>query len=104
MHFVLQCWILWTAFNYSAMANSCKIFFFYSLSDPFLKYLQRLFDIDPLLPRLIVNKANVENLSQLFGRVPVSVLIMRLIQECAFNLKVSVCLLKMLSEMCTQVL
>ena len=80
---------------------------FYSLSDPFLKNLQRLFDIDPLLPRLIVNKANVENLLQLFGRVPVSVIIMRLIQECAFTLKVIVCLFKMsdlISEMCIQVL
>ena len=69
--------------------------FIYSLFDPYLKSLQTLFDIDPLLPRLIVNKADVSNLLQLIGRAPVSVIIMKLIEECALSVKVSLYLLEM---------
>ena len=71
------------------------LMFLYSLSDPYLINLQIFFDIDPLLPRLIVNKANVDKLSLLVGRVPVSVIIMRLIQECNLTVNVSPYLMKM---------
>jgi len=71
-----------------SLTTNCSILP-YSLLNPYLINLQRLFEIDPLLPRLIVNKANVDNLTLLVGRVPVSVIIMRLIEECALSIKVS---------------
>ena len=59
-----------------------------SLSDTYLKDLQLQFHIDPLLSRLIVKKTSINNLSSLFGHVPLSVLMMKLAQECFHNIKV----------------
>jgi len=46
-----------------------------------LAALQSQFYFDPLLPRLLVKKATVRDLSSLVGRVSLSVILMRLAQE-----------------------
>ena len=63
-----------------------------SLSDDCLKDLQLQFNIDPLLLRLIVQKTSVNNLLSLVRYVPLSVLLMRLTQECYHQIKVVPCM------------
>ena len=50
-----------------------------------------MFEVDPFLLRLFVRKLEVAaGISFLFGKVPTSLVIMRLAEECLFEKEVSV--------------
>jgi len=57
------------------------MYFFVYCSLEHLADLQSQFCIDPLLPRLVVKKTAVKNLSLLVGEVSLSVILIRLAQE-----------------------
>jgi len=48
-----------------------------------------MFDIDPLLLRLFVKKLQVGDLRALFGKVPTSVILMRLAGKCVKTIEVN---------------
>jgi len=53
--------------------------------------LEPLFEVDPLLLRLFVRKLEVAaGISFLFGKIPTSLVIMSLAEECLFEIKVSI--------------
>ena len=54
----------------------------------YFEELQALFHIDPYLLRLFILKTDINNLSSLFERIPLSIVIMRLAKECYYNIKV----------------
>ena len=54
-----------------------------------MKDLQPLFEIDPLLLRLFVKQVSISDLEFLCGKVPTSILIMRLAQEAQQKVEVS---------------
>ena len=51
-----------------------------------------MFDVDPLLLRLFVKKLQVGDLPALFAKVPTSVILMRLAEECASKIEVILCI------------
>ena len=52
-----------------------------SFPDSYLEELQPSFEIDPLLLRFFVYRTPLNKLSSLFGKIPISVVLMRLAQE-----------------------
>ena len=55
--------------------------FFHSFPASYMEDLQPLFEIDPLLLRFFVYRTPLNNLYSLFGKVPTSIMLMRLAQE-----------------------
>ena len=53
-----------------------------------IQELQPLFEIDPLLLRLFVKVTAVEDLQLLISKVPTSILLMRLVEECSSGYQV----------------
>ena len=51
--------------------------------------MQPLFEIDPYCLRVYVLKTHREKFSFLLGKVPLSVFIMRLAEDCLYSVKVS---------------
>ena len=62
---------------------------FFSYPDAYFEELQPLFIIDPYLLRLLILKTDINCLSSLFEKVPISILIMRLVRESLHGIKVS---------------
>ena len=58
----------------------CYICTIYFIS--YIQELQPLFEIDPLLLRLFVKVTAFVDLESLFGKVPSSILLIRLAEEC----------------------
>ena len=52
------------------------------MSNSYIQELQPLFKIDPLLLRLFVKVTALEEISLLIGKVPTSILLVRLAEEC----------------------
>ena len=61
---------------------TCVMVFVVYYSLEHLEAIQSQFHIDPLLLRLVVKKAAFKDLSSLVGSVCLSVILMRLAQEC----------------------
>ena len=51
--------------------------------DSYVQELQPLFEIDPLLMRLFVKVTALEDLELLIVKIPSSIILMRLTEECA---------------------
>ena len=62
---------------------------YFSFSDVHFGELQPLFYVDPYLLRYFVLKTDINYLSSLFEKVPMSILLMRLTKDCSFLIKVS---------------
>ena len=54
----------------------------------YIQELQPLFKIDPLLLRLFVKVTALEDVQLLIGKVPTSILLMRLAEECTSGYQV----------------
>ena len=65
------------------------MYIFFSLTDVHFEELQQMFFIDPYLLRFFVFKIHSNNLSSIFEKVPMSILIMRLTRDCLYSIKVS---------------
>ena len=59
-----------------------------SVFNSYIQELQPLFKIDPLLLRLFVKVTALEDLQLLIGKVPASILLMRLAEECTYGYQV----------------
>ena len=60
----------------------------FSFSDVHFRELQPLFCIDPYLLRYFVLKTDINFLSSILDKVPLSILIMRLTKDCIYTIKV----------------
>ena len=60
-----------------------------SVFNSYIQELQPLFKIDPLLLRLFVKITALEDLQLLIGKVPNSILITRLAEECTYGYQVT---------------